>query len=124
MARRKRKATPKKKKSSWDKWSFNLAWIIAIILAIGGSTGGAWVTMPFWSLVLVILGLIVGFSYNTKDIMPLVLIALALAIFGGSSIVIIPYVGNFISNAIAYFIAFLTPAALIVALRKVYEILG
>ncbi len=118
MVRKKRRTTP------WDKWSFNLAWILAIILALGGAFGGRWVTIPFWTLLLVILGLVVGFKYDTKDITPLVLIAIALAIFGGSSIAFLPFVGSFINNAIAYFIAFLTPAALVVAIRKVYEILG
>jgi hypothetical protein len=123
MAKRK-KAASKKCCAKWDKWAFNLSWILAIILALGGALGGAWVTMPFWSLILVILGLIVGFTYKTKEMTPLVLIAIGLAIFGGSSITVIPYIGSFVSNAIAYFIAFLTPATLVVVLRRTFEILG
>ena len=123
MAKRKKVAS-KKRSSPWNKWAFNLSWILAIVLALGGALGGAWVTMPFWSLILVILGLIVGFMYKTTEITPLVLIAIALALFGGSSITVIPYVGSFISNAIAYFIAFLTPATLVVVLKKVFNILG
>ena len=123
MAKRK-KAASKKTSTPWNRWAFTLSWILAIVLALGGALGGAWVTMPFWSLILVILGLIVGFMYKTTEMTPLVLIAIGLAIFGGSSITVIPYIGSFISNAIAYFIAFLIPAALVVVLRRAFEILG
>jgi len=120
-----KKVTPTKKSCcTGNKWAFHLAWILAIILALGGSLGGAWVTMPFWSLVLVVLGLIIGFTHKTIEISPLLLIAIVLALFGGSSLAVIPYIGNFISNAIVYFVTFLTPAVLIVALRKVYAMLG
>ena len=138
MPRKKKRATTKKattkkvaapmmtanKCAAKMKWAFHISWILALILSLGGAFGGAWVTMPFWTLVLVILGLIVGFGYKTTEITPLILIAVALAIFGGSSLAVIPYVGGFISNVIAFFTSFLTPAALIVALRKIYEMLS
>jgi len=116
----------KKKKSSgtWDKWAFNLAWIIAVVLALFGALGEAWVTMPIWSLILVILGLVVGFMHKLGDVTTIVLLALALALFGGSSLAVIPYIGSFLNNVIAYFIGFLTPAALIIVLRKVYKVLS
>ncbi len=133
MARKKKRVATKKRVSSspkpktnytWKKWVFNIAWILAVILALGGAFGGAWVTMPFWSLVLVILGIIVGFTYKTSEITPLLLIAIALVLFGSSSLIVIPYLGGFVGNAVAYFVTFLTPAALIVALRKIFEMLS
>jgi hypothetical protein len=116
-------ARKKKSQNAWDKWAFNLAWILAVVLALGGALSGRWVTMPFWTLILVILGLVVGFMYKLKDVPLLILVTLALALFGGSSYNVIPYVGPFVDNAIAYFVAFLTPATVLVALRKGYEIL-
>ena len=44
----KRKVTP------WDKWSFNAAWIIALILALGLAFGQAWAAFGVWSLILVL----------------------------------------------------------------------
>ncbi|MCD4759928.1 hypothetical protein K8R33_03500 [archaeon] len=123
MAKRKKKASTKKSKCcSGYLWAFNLAWILAIILAFGGIASGTWVTMPIWSLILVILGLITGFIYKTSDMTPLVLIAIALTLFGGSSLSAIPYVGNLANIAINNFTTFLAPAAIIVMLRKIFEI--
>lgn len=113
----------KKGKTPWDKWSFNLAWILAILLALGGAFGLAFTSYAWWSLIMVILGLVVGFMHDTRDITALVLLAVAVAIFTGSSLALIPYLGSFVANAISQFITFLTPAALVVALRKVYQIL-
>jgi hypothetical protein len=116
----------KKKKSgnSWNVWAFHLAWILAVVLALFGALGGAWVTMPIWSLILVVLGLIVGFMFKLNDVVPVMILAIALALFGGSSLAVIPYIGGLLNNIVAYFVGFLTPAALIVALRKVYEMLS
>jgi hypothetical protein len=116
----------KKKKSSsaWNVWAFHLAWIFAVVLALFGALGGAWVTMPVWSLILLILGLVVGFMFKLNDVVPVIILAIAIALFGGSSLAVIPYVGSFLNNIIAYFVGFLTPVALIVALRKVYEMLS
>ena len=111
------KATP------WDKYAFNAAWIIAAVLALGFAAGQAWTTEAWWTLLLVVLGLVVGFTYNAKDVSALILVAVALAIFGGSSLAAIPYVGAIVSDAVGHFLTFLTPAALVVALKKVYIIM-
>jgi hypothetical protein len=105
----------------WDKWSFNAAWIIALILALGVSFGQVWASYGIWSIILVILGIVTGFVHTAKDVGPLILVAVALAIFTGSSLAIIPAIGPFLSNLVTYFVSYLTPAALIVALRKVYS---
>jgi hypothetical protein len=114
----------RKARTPWDKWSFNIAWILAVLLALGSSFGLEFTSYAWWSIILVILGLIVGFMHDLKDVTALVLLAVAVAIFTGSSLAAIPYIGSFIANAISQFITFLTPAALVVSLRKVYEILG
>ena len=111
---------PKKKATPWDKWSFNAAWIIAIVLALGISFSQAWASSAIWSLILVILGVVTGIIYSTKDVGPFILVAVALVILTGSSLTIIPAVGPFLNNLVTLFITYLTPAALIIALRKVY----
>ena len=117
---RKKRAAPRKKSTPWDKWSFNAAWIISIVLALGIAFGQDWSTYGIWSMILVILGIVTGFVHSIKDVGPLILAAVALVIFTGSSLTIIPSIGPFLSNLIAYFVSYLTPAALIVAIRKVY----
>jgi hypothetical protein len=111
----------KKKVTPWDKWSFNAAWIIALILALGLAFTQTWAQADIWTLILVILGIVTGFTYLSKDILPLVLVALALVTFTGSSLSIVPYIGVFLNDLIGIFLSYLTPAALIVALRKVYN---
>ena len=111
----KRKVTP------WDKWAFNAAWILALVLALGLAFEQQWASFGVWSLILVLLGMVTGFTYTSKDIIPLVLVALALVTFTASSLVILPYIGQFLVNLITYFVSYLTPAALIVALKKVYD---
>lgn len=113
----------KRGRTPWDKYSFNLAWILAVLLALGGSLGMAFAGYAWWSLILVVLGLIVGFMHSVKEITPLVLLAVAVAIFTGSSLAAIPYIGTFLVAAVAYFIAFLTPAALVVSIRRVFQIM-
>lgn len=114
----------KKNGASWDKWSFNIAWVLALLLALGGSFGLGFTSYAWWSLILVILGLVVGFMHKLHDVTALVLLAVALAIFTGSSLATIPYIGTFLANVISHFITFLTPAALVVSLRKVFEMMG
>ena len=112
------KATP------WDKWAFTAAWVIASILALGGLAGQAWVGATWWGLVFVILGLVVGFMYSAKDITPLVLMTLALILLNsGASLLAIPYLGGLVDSAVGYFMAFLSPAALVLVLKKVYALL-
>jgi len=110
----------KKKATPWDKWSFNAAWVIALALTLGLAFNQLWASNSVWSLILVALGIVTGFVHTIKDVGPFILVAVALAIFTGSSLTVIPAVGPFLSNLVTYFITFLTPAALIIALRKVY----
>ena len=112
------KATP------WDKWAFNAAWVIAIILALGGLANQAWANAAWRGLVMVSLGLVVGFMYKAKDVTPLVLMTLALILLNnGASLLAVPYLGGLIDSAIGVFMAFLTPATLVLVVKKVYAIL-
>jgi|APSaa5957512576_1039674.scaffolds.fasta_scaffold89038_2 hypothetical protein len=111
----------KKKATPWDKWSFNAAWVISLALALGLVFSQGWAGNSVWSLILVILGVITGFVHTIKDVGPFILVAVALAIFTGSSLTVIPAVGSFLSYLVQFFITYLTPAALIIALRKVYQ---
>ncbi len=123
MAKKKavKKTVVHKKISSWDKRTFNAAWIISLVLAFGVSMGQDWASYGFWTIILVALGIIAGMAHSIKKLEPLILAAVALAIFSGSSLSIIPYVGTFLNDMITYFISFLTPAVLIIALREIYS---
>jgi hypothetical protein len=112
---------PKKKVTPWDKWSFNAAWIVSLILALGLSFGQPWASYGVWSIILVILGIVTGFIYKAKDITPLVLTVVALAVLTGSSIIQLPAIQPFLTRLVEYFLSYLAPATLIVGLRMVYK---
>ena len=118
--RHKAKKVEPAKEMHWDKFSFNAAWIISLIMAFGVVFGQGWAYFGIWSIILVIFGIITGFTHSIREISPFILIAVALAIFTGSSLVVIPIIGEFFSELVSYFISYITPAALIIALRKLY----
>ena len=78
---RKKKRAPKKIATPWDKWSFNAAWIIALVLALGISFGQTWASYGIWSIILVILGIVTGFVHSIKDVGPLILAAVLTVIY-------------------------------------------
>ncbi len=112
---------PKKKVTPWDKWSFNAAWIISLILALSLSFGQPWASYGVWSIILVVLGILTGIIYKIKDVNPLILTLIALAVLTGSSIIQIPDIQPFLSKLVEYFLSYLAPATLIVGIRKVYK---
>ncbi|MBS3172199.1 hypothetical protein J4438_01285 [Candidatus Woesearchaeota archaeon] len=112
-----------KKQFSWGKLNFSIAITLAILLSLSSLIGGTFVTLPIWTFLLVILGLITGFIYKIKEVSILLLISITLVIIGGSSLTIIPYIGSMLRNIISYFTYFITTVALVVALKKSYEIL-
>jgi len=103
-------------------WAFILGVIIAILAGLFAGTldamGAGYVT-----LVLVILGLIVGFlNISDKETSGFLVAAIALIAVGTANLQEIPYIGMYLASMVWNIAAFVAPAALIVALKAVYNL--
>ncbi len=77
------------------------------------------------SVVLVLLGLLVGFlNITTAETVPFLVAAIAL--MGGNTIIavaVVPgFLGEILANVLAYIGLFVAPAALVVALKTIYAL--
>lgn len=98
--------------------SFIAGVIIAIIVGLFGGTAIPWIT-----LILVILGLIVGFiNITAKETMPFLVAAIALMVAGSANLQIIPTIGMYLQNILAAIVVFVAPAAIIVAIKAVVDL--
>jgi len=103
-------------------WAFILGVVIAIIsgLAAGALAG----YMQYVALVLVLLGLVVGFlNISTREVTDFLIASIALiAIGAANSIASIPVIGLYLASMVLYIAAFVAPAALVVALKAIYNL--
>jgi hypothetical protein len=111
---------------SVGKWAFILGVVIAVIAGLVGGWVAAY--SPWVLLVLVILGLVVGFlNIGTKEFNDFLLSAIALILVGTiaqltSIDTIIPLLGSVIQAMVNNIAAFVAPAALVVSLKAVYSL--
>ncbi|MBI5884910.1 hypothetical protein HZB89_02310 [archaeon] len=100
-------------------YAFILGVIIAIIAGLFPMEGWA-----VWTpLVLVILGLIVGFlNITDKEINSFLIAGISLLAAGTAGLGIIPTVGAYLASMLLNIGAFVAPAVVIVALKAVYSI--
>ena len=82
---------------------------------------------PYVLLVLVVLGLIVGFlNIKDKQVVNFLIAAIALMAVGTANLIsinmAIPMLGTLIQSIVQNIAAFVAPAALVVALKEVYNI--
>ena len=110
-------------------YAFILGAILAVVLGIvaGSATPIAQLPpadlMAWLPLILVILGVIVGFlNIGDKEVGPFLMAAIALVIVGTADLSMIPYVGVFLAKIMTYIAIFAAPAALIVALIEFYRL--
>ena len=108
------------------KWSFLAGVVIALITGIGAGVGASWAVNPWIVLIIVILGLVIGFvNITAKEIQPFLIAALALFAFSMANLeainTLIPYLGSVLNSVVQYVAALVGPAALVVALRAVYK---
>lgn len=110
------------------KWCFIIGVIIALIIGIGAATVG-WptgVTLNWLILLLVVLGLIVGFANITaKEATPFLIAAVALLIANTAGLAnintLIPYLGSILAGIVSNLLIMVAPAALVVAVKGFYE---
>lgn len=103
------------------------AFVIGVVIAIlVGAFGGFMpVYMPWIALLLVVLGLIVGFlNVKDKDVHTFLLGAIALLVIGTAQLglidQVVPYLGSVLQGIVHQIAVFVAPAALVVALKAVY----
>jgi len=101
------------------KWAFLIGLIIAVIA--GFLTGYATTI----AIVLFVLGLVVGFMNVTeKESTKFLIAAIALLTGGVASLAALATLGvavNYVSTILANFIAFISAAALVVAIKAIFE---
>lgn len=96
------------------------AFIVGIVIAILAGLVPAWQT-PMVTWVLVILGLIVGLlNITAKETIEFLVAAITLMLIGSAGA--IPALGIIILSILANIVAFVAPAALLVALKSIYEL--
>ena len=108
--------------SKMGEWAFIGGIIIAIVVSLFkvSDTVGGWLL-----LLLVVLGLIVGLlNVAEKETTPFLVAAAALLITGtaSSSLAIIPVIGSYLQDIVLNIAVFVTPAAIVVALKAIQSL--
>lgn len=107
------------------KWAFIIGAVLAVIMGIGAGLGQAWGANAWLMLLLVVLGLVVGFvNITAKEVQGFLIAAIAVLAAGTANLgyanTLVAKLGDILSGIIAMVILVVAPAALIVALRAVY----
>jgi hypothetical protein len=92
-----------------------LGWIAILIAVVGGFT-----TIPYSAAILVILGLIGGFSIEAENHVRVIVTALALSALGGA-LNAIPGVGSYLVAIVAGLATFVSGAALSIIFKNIYN---
>lgn len=104
------------------KWAFILGVAVAIIAGLASSMVVAFA--PWILLLLVALGLVVGFlNISAKEVNDFLLASIALILVGTIvQLTSIPQIGAMLQLMVEYIAAFVAPAALVVSLKAVYNL--
>ncbi len=98
------------------------AFIFGIVLAI---VAGFWPLTPLMISTLIVLGLIVGFLnielHQTNNFLFTTLVLVLISSLGGSLLGQIAIIGDTLSSIFSAIVTFVIPAAIIVALKSVYQ---
>lgn len=102
-----------------------IAFILGIVVAIvaGVLAGFVGIYAGWITLVLVVLGLVIGFlNVGDKDVTGFLIAAIALMAVGTARLEAIPFAGIYVASIVVNVAAFVAPAALVVALKEVWNI--
>ncbi|MDD4878438.1 MAG: hypothetical protein PHO02_05385 [Candidatus Nanoarchaeia archaeon] len=98
------------------------AFIFGIIAAV---FAGLWPLETWLVSTLIVLGLIVGFlnieTHQTNNFLFASLVLVLISSFGGSLLSQVTVIGDTLASIFVAIVSFVTPAAIIVALKAVYE---
>jgi hypothetical protein len=107
--------------NSLGSWAFILGVLIAIIAGLAAGSLDV-TTQGYIGVVLVVLGLVVGFlNIGAKEVTDFLIAAIALVAVGAANLGTIPMIGAYLASMVLFIAAFVAPAALIVALKAIYN---
>ncbi|MBI2558352.1 hypothetical protein HYW20_03440 [Candidatus Woesearchaeota archaeon] len=102
-------------------WAFVIGVLVAVLIGLFSSKLSG--DVKGWLvLLLVVLGLIVGFlNVSEKESTPFLVAAAALLVTGtaGDTLMIIPTIGDYLSGIVKAIAVFVAPAAIVVALKSI-----
>ena len=107
--------------SKIGQWAFIVGVAIAVVIGLFASNINE-STQGWLILVLVVLGLIVGFlNVTERESTPFLVAAVALLLTGtaGDTLAVIPTIGDYLSGIVKSIAVFVAPAAIIVALKSI-----
>lgn len=100
------------------KWAFLIGLLIAVI---SGLIEGIYI-VPQLALILVILGLIVGFlNIAEKNVIKLLVAIIALISVGGAAVATIPAINTYLAAVLTNIVTLAGAAGLVVAVKAIYE---
>ena len=104
-------------------WAFILGVVIAIVAGLASGALDA-AAAGFVTLALVVLGLVVGFlNIGDKEVNNFLVAAIAIVLLGTARLEVIPVIGDpYLYKMVLNVSAFVAPAALVVALKSVYNL--
>jgi hypothetical protein len=103
-------------------WAFILGVLIAVVAGLASGALDA-ATAGYVTLALVVLGLVVGFlNVGDKEIKDFLIAAIAVILVGTANLTAIPVIGTYLALMVLNVSAFVAPAALVVALKAVYNL--
>lgn len=102
-------------------WAFILGVVIAVVAGLGAASLGAWAWVV--TLLLVLAGLVVGFlNIGDKEVNDFLIAAIAVILIKQADLAVIPIIGPFLKEMVYNVAVFVAPAALVVALKAVYNL--
>jgi uncharacterized membrane protein len=111
-------AKEKMKMETIGQWSFIVGVVIAVLFGIFGTAYAGWV-----GLVLIVLGILVGLlNISDKEVYDFLIAAIALMLTGAAGLDRLPMVGAYLGPIFLNISTFVAPAAIICALKAVYEL--
>ncbi len=108
-------------KSEYGNWAFIIGVVLAIILGLfSGFVATEY--QEIITYIMIILGLVVGFyNIGQKEAVNFLIAAIALLAVGGAGLETLPVIGSYIGGILTQIAVFVAPAAILVALKAVYE---
>ncbi len=108
-------------------WAFLIGAIVAVLVGIGQAAQAAYVANPWISVLLVVLGLVVGFlNIAAKETTSFLVAAIALVALGTAGLTtldqIIPRLGTLLASTVQAFTFLVGAAAIVVAVKEVWAL--
>ncbi len=111
-----------KTEAKYGEWAFLVGVLLSVVLGLVESA--TTVQLPnYVGPVLVVLGLVVGaLNVTAKESHGFLLSTVALMLVASAGLESLPYLGSYLASFLGYLSIFVAPAALLVALKSIYEL--